>query len=267
MKNHILKHILLFLSLVVGVFYASISLAAETILAPTTMQAPPTYQVEIIIFSYQQPINTDNEQFPTNSHFIMPDDAISPVDPDQINASNDSTAMQIDSNDDDTPPSNTDTNNVDTANSLPTQPTTEPSTQTTPITLVSPNHYKLNRTAQRIASNPNDHILLHTAWLQPIQATPLTIALPSPNSTSNPDDPDLNTTPLIGWITLSKHKYIDISTSLLLLEQSENALGFLSSGQSNQSFLLKQKRHMRTKELNYFDHPRFGMLIEIFKHA
>lgn len=75
---------------------------------------------------------------------------------------------------------------------------------------------------------------------------------------------------LDGTITISRQKYFSLTANLILTEPiaylNQFAIGNYDPGIANNnliSFEMQQTRRMKSKELNYFDHPLFGMLIKI----
>ncbi len=140
--------------------------------------------------------------------------------------------------------------------------------------------FQLNREVRRLTNNASYKVLTHVAWIQPVTsprfAKPVHITggaiyspdgqvvLPEPGG--NPSSYSGDYQQLNGTITISVMKYLQIKTNLLLTEpgykipQQENAEGQTAS---LISFPMNQTRRTKSKDLNYFDHPLYGMLIEI----
>ena len=148
-----------------------------------------------------------------------------------------------------------------------------------PYELLPQSDFQLNREVRKLNNNSNYKILTHVAWIQPVSAPRFAkpvqitggaaytpdgqVVLPEPGSDNaySGDYWQLN-----GTVTISVMKYLQIQTHLLLTEpgykipQQANTEGQTAS---LISFPMNQTRRTKSKDLNYFDHPLYGMLIEI----
>ena len=111
------------------------------------------------------------------------------------------------------------------------------------------------RFSRKIAQRENYKVLLNITWQQEI---PITYHAEPIHISGDKID---------GTITINKGRYFNIKTNLILTEPT-NYLDSIEHGnyaQDNefQSFQMLQTRRMRSNELNYLDHPLFGMLIKI----
>ncbi|OOZ42049.1 hypothetical protein BOW53_01565 [Solemya pervernicosa gill symbiont] len=130
--------------------------------------------------------------------------------------------------------------------------------------------------------------LLHTAWTQPVlaasEAQPVRLISPTEDQNNR----------IVGTLRVTLSRYLHVESDLLYIVggKEEGAVGEFgakplvmesapiesdySTLEANESdyaaeaivlsgerFRMKQKRRLRSKELHYFDHPRFGMLIQI----
>ncbi|KPJ67639.1 MAG: hypothetical protein AMJ43_03050 [Coxiella sp. DG_40] len=120
--------------------------------------------------------------------------------------------------------------------------------------LQTENGYLSDETAQK----DNYKVLLNIAWQQEI---PVTQQAEQPIHILG-DKID-------GTITINKDRYFDIKTNLILTEPISylNSIGpgnYINIANNEfTSFQMKQTRRLKSNELNYIDHPLFGMLIEI----
>lgn len=114
------------------------------------------------------------------------------------------------------------------------------------------------RLHRKIAQQKNYKVLLNISWQQKIpvskHAKPIHI-------TGNKID---------GTITITRDHYFNIQTNLILTEPADY-LDNIGKGNyaanitnnSYKSFQMAETCRMRSNELNYLDHPLFGMLIKI----
>jgi hypothetical protein len=56
-------------------------------------------------------------------------------------------------------------------------------------------------------------------------------------------------------VTLIRERYLHLDVDLLLLRAN-----YADGADSGPAFQLREKRRMRSREVHYFDHPRFGMI-------
>jgi hypothetical protein len=115
-----------------------------------------------------------------------------------------------------------------------------------------------HRFSRKIAQQEHYKVLLDIAWQQEIPVTKYSEPI---RITGDKID---------GTITIHRDRYFNIATNLIL---TESAAYLDNIGPGNyadnivdnyyKSFQMKQTRRMRSKELNYLDHPLFGMLIKI----
>ncbi|HLB57132.1 MAG TPA: CsiV family protein [Coxiellaceae bacterium] len=107
--------------------------------------------------------------------------------------------------------------------------------------------------------DPNYKILVDESWIESWSGDQSTVNIPVVSSNGK----------LNGAIAITLGHYFDVNANLLLTEPT-NLLQKLDTNnyfskwdQSNFTFQLLQHRRMRSDELNYFEHPVFGMLIKI----
>ena len=110
------------------------------------------------------------------------------------------------------------------------------------FTELSSGQFRLKPVSNTLRQGGSYQVLLHRAWRQ---APSPSAAYPVRSSTVGVE----------GSIRLTRGRYLHLDVDLLL----RNVTG---SGYMN-VHRLTEKRRMRSKELHYFDHPRFGMLAQI----
>lgn len=110
---------------------------------------------------------------------------------------------------------------------------------------------KLRREENLISKKADYQILLHESWLQNdtnIQKVLL-------DTSQAPEQTSL----LKGTIQVKKGYYYYVDLHLELRPNNS-----VSSHNENTHYVLNTKRRLKSNELNYIDHPKFGVLIEIF---
>ncbi len=126
--------------------------------------------------------------------------------------------------------------------------------------LLPRSNFILGQQASALRQQGNYRILLHTAWQQPLPAP--NNALPVHISAGSANGWNLN-----GVITLSRLNLINFATNIVLnLPVSELSSASQNTAFANQgvaSFQIHQRQRMRINEIHYFDHPLFGMLVEV----
>jgi len=73
-------------------------------------------------------------------------------------------------------------------------------------------------------------------------------------------------TRLDGTVRFYKNRYLHLDVNLVLGEEFIPESGDAGSRENAQNyFIIKEQKRIRSKNLNYFDHPRFGVLIKVHK--
>lgn len=190
--------------------------------------APQTnwYQVEVIVFKNLNPQGFNDEQWPDDPMPALPKNRI------ELNRYNPNTP-------------------VTAYEQLPRQDFT----------------LKKERHALRLSKNFRP--ILHVAWLQPGDATtPVHIyggdAYNNDGKVIDPDDSDITQATSFefnGSIKIKLDRFFNVTSNMnyCIPNTSSDKEGNL------QCFNSLQTRRMRSKELNYLDHPLFGLLIKITK--
>lgn len=111
----------------------------------------------------------------------------------------------------------------------------------------------LARAAAALQKDGRYRVLAHTRWQQPAEArsavTPVRIA---------GMDPALD-----GALRFYMSRFLHVELALVLREQVGG--GLFSGAPREQVYLINEQRRVRTKEINYFDHPKFGVLVRVMQ--
>lgn len=148
------------------------------------------------------------------------------------------------------------------------------------INPLSPEEFLLNNEQLRLSNDPSYQTLLHLAWFEPLEqlAKPSTVQLyggrlfnaqgntldtviAESATYSNEQNWEMN-----GTITVDLGRYFDLNFKLLFAVPY-NQVKQLDRGsavdQRFSYFLLDESRRTKSNELNYIDHPLYGILMRI----
>lgn len=115
--------------------------------------------------------------------------------------------------------------------------------------------YQLDGVRSGLRNSSGYSVLFHRAWRQVGYDAAHAIAYPIHAFAENGRDS------IEGSVTLVRERYLHLDVDLLLMTASAAAPAQYSDGpNSAPAFRLREKRRMRSRELHYFDHPRFGMI-------
>jgi hypothetical protein len=123
------------------------------------------------------------------------------------------------------------------------------------FTELSPTLYQLDGIRGGLRNSSGYTVLFHRAWRQvgydAAHAIPYPIHFLAENGRDN----------IEGSVTLVRERYLHLDVDLSLMTASRAAPTRFADGMgSTPAFRLREKRRMRSRELHYFDHPRFGMI-------
>lgn len=201
------------------------------------------YQVELIIFSQISKQGIDSEQWPPTPAFQMPNNkVISLIDKTGFDAA---------------------------------------SIDESQIQLLPPSEFRLSPASTAIDRNTNYQTILHIAWIanmsQPKYSLPIhiqggTYYTDNGDAVSSLSNDDRSTlAPQVdGLISVKLDRYFDVTANLTFTAPLKQiaSLGdteyFNSLNTGLLHFQLLQSRRMRSNELNYFDFPIYGMVMQIF---
>lgn len=134
--------------------------------------------------------------------------------------------------------------------------------------LLPSTYWKLNQISAHLLRS-GYAIIFHAAWVQDFSAKfdyPIHL-LTFEEQSSNP------VTAMNGTIDITLNRYFNVAIDLLFSEPVYNLTSIISSQEIEKNFhnivngvayfQLKQNRRMKSDELNYIDHPLYGILIKI----
>jgi hypothetical protein len=183
--------------------WAVIAALLLVIFSRVTVAAPPTYDVEIIIFR-NNAMSDAGEQWPTQ--------AVSNLQPTRVFSQDEFSEL-------------------------------------------SPSLYQLDAIRGGLRNSSGYSVLLHRAWRQVGYDAAHAIAYPIHFLADNGRDG------IEGSVTLVRERYLHLDVDLLLITAgSPSPAQYSDSPVSKPIFRLREKRRIRSRELHYFDHPRFGMI-------
>ncbi len=150
----------------------------------------------------------------------------------------------------------------------------------TQINPLAPQYYHLAKEQMRLSNNPNYRSLMHIAWIETREKLnkPVTLHLYG-GRLFNEDGKiiaDISDESRLysikqnwevnGTLTINLARYFDLNFRLLFAEPYQQVKPYLSHSNSKKRFyytLLQQTRRTRSKQLNYIDHPLYGILMMI----
>ncbi len=125
--------------------------------------------------------------------------------------------------------------------------------------LLNKSQYILGNRKRRLAYRKDFRVLFHEAWKMPIYGKKHSVPIRIQGGKRYNGRYELD-----GSIRLSVARYLHVDTQLFLSKfQTATDQGSSSSKRVlSQVIPMKQSRRMRSKELHYIDHPKFGILIQ-----
>ena len=168
--------------------------------------------------------------------------------------------------------------------SYPPLPSFENAEDMSVLDLLPEDDLTLTGEANDIDSSSAYSVLLHQGWFQPIlkpnkassihiYAQPLGDSKkPWLNSRSYINDLLFNRWRINGILTISQLNYFNVNADIILtipfneLNKFQNLGQTIAPDRSVLNFHMQQSRRVRNDQLYYFDHPLFGILIEISEY-
>ena len=227
------------------------------VLTPIFSSAEQLYQVELIIFSHPLSKGISQERWPQDS-VMLPnfDNTVSLMANSESSDQNMDLEKQLDA-------------------SVPHQ--------------IPPSQWQLVSEEQHLRRHPDYHILYHQAWQQtlPPSSNPIRIHLyggegfksggkavvfhrSDDNNSDESNYADADIWQVDGTLSLYLNRYINSSFDLRFAMPSKQFNGLNHNNnpaeESSQAFTyiaLKQSRRTRSNELNYIDHPVYGILMKV----
>jgi hypothetical protein len=114
--------------------------------------------------------------------------------------------------------------------------------------------YQLDGIHGGLRNSSGYSVLLHRAWRQVGYDAAHAIAYPIHSLAENGRDS------IDGSVTLIRERYLHLDVDLVLTRANGAAPANTGGADSRPAFRLNEKRRMRSREVHYFDHPRFGMI-------
>ena len=301
-------------------FLTLIAPLVSTITYASDNEPEKQYQVELIIFSQITTSGISQEIWDQKNIIpIVTENSIELIQPNIIDASLDQPedtidylslpeeSLLLDNNNDLTPQAttgfnnnnNTDPTNSDLTNqsselpSLTTQQSTNADTDKTaelakpqPFTILPEDSWTLADTDKKLQQHSDYHILLHTAWMQPLNASkhPYSVHFFGGAAYTHKGDiialdPELSYTfnsepqwQVNGTISIELDRYINAHLNILFAMPTDqfSSLNTVKNNpteintHSNFTYIpLNQTRRTKLNELNYIDHPVYGALMKI----
>lgn len=133
------------------------------------------------------------------------------------------------------------------------------------LSLLNTQKHKMSETIKRLMESENYNPLFHVAWRQnvssPDDAQAIHITTDKPgfaNQNGEIIESEQADATVDGTITVSLKRYLHLKADLAYI--NINGSGFFSDEEAPVVFRMTESRRMRSKEIHYFDHPKFGML-------
>lgn len=126
------------------------------------------------------------------------------------------------------------------------------------FTELSSSRFKLNPVRYSLQQGGDYAVLYHRAWRQLAHNAANAADYPVHSFSEN------SRNSIEGTIRLVRERYLHLNVDLLLMESSGSEPGLYSDGPGNKpAYRLVEKRRIKSSELHYFDHPKFGMLVMV----
>ncbi len=116
--------------------------------------------------------------------------------------------------------------------------------------------YQMKGITRALENSRDYEILYHRAWRQ--------VAYDKRNSIAYPIETEIEKgkrSSVQGWVKLIRERFLHLDVDLFLVANQGQAP--LASDDRIPLFELNEKRRIRSGELHYFDHPRFGMIARV----
>ncbi len=198
----------------------------------------PQYDIEIVLFEHKNNTSINSEVWPLSPEMPATEGTINLFRPDDIVYSG----------------------IPDKVSSIPLN-----------LSLLGTQDHKMSETIKRLMESESYNPLLHIAWRQnvssPDDAQAIHITTDKPDFTTLNDEtiengetiePEQPNAIVDGTITVSLKRYLHLKTDLAYI--NTNGSDFFSDEEAPVVFRMTESRRMRSKEIHYFDHPKFGML-------
>ena len=126
------------------------------------------------------------------------------------------------------------------------------------FTELSPAFYGMDAIRSTLSAAPGYSVLFHRAWRQLANERADAVDYPVHSLAENGRDS------VEGTITLIRERYLHLDMDLLLMTRESNTPVLYSDEPGSvPAFRLSERRRIRSSELHYFDHPRFGVIARV----
>ncbi len=126
------------------------------------------------------------------------------------------------------------------------------------FTELSPDYYTLDPIRNTLSATPGYSVLFHRAWRQLGYDRAAAVDYPVHSLAANGRDS------IEGTVTLIRERYLHLDMDLLLMTAAgSGAVLYSDEPGSVPAFRLSENRRVRSEELHYFDHPRFGVIARV----
>jgi hypothetical protein len=116
--------------------------------------------------------------------------------------------------------------------------------------------YRMNGIVRALENSRNYQVLYHRAWRQ--------LAYNKQNSVAYPIETEIESgkrNSVQGWVRLIRERFLHLDIDLFLMANPGHAAGATTA--RIPLYQLDEKRRIRSGELHYFDHPRFGIIARV----
>ncbi len=118
--------------------------------------------------------------------------------------------------------------------------------------------YTMDNIRSTLSAAPGYAVLFHRAWRQLAYDRENAVDYPVHSFADNGRDS------VEGTITLIRERYLHLDMDLLLMTTGTGGQVLYSDGPGSvPAYRLSEKRRVRSGELHYFDHPRFGVIARV----
>ncbi len=117
--------------------------------------------------------------------------------------------------------------------------------------------YRMNAIRSTLAGSGRYRVLYHRVWRQPAYDRGHAVGYPVHTTATSGRDS------VTGAITLLKERYLHLDVDLLLTTGGNAPAAYSNGTGSLPVYRLAEKRRIRSNELHYFDHPRFGVIARV----
>jgi hypothetical protein len=123
------------------------------------------------------------------------------------------------------------------------------------FTELSSGAYRLNNIRGGLSAARGYHVLLHRAWRQP--------GLDRAQAVDYPVHAQTGSGSIDGTVTLILERYLHLDVDLRLVTAGGGASALYPAASGRPAYRLTEKRRIRSNQLHYFDHPRFGVIARV----